>query len=159
MEEDETVSVQSLELSQPDEEPMQEEDGPIGDDSKASPTAAAIHSDLPVFHEPEQILQAVKRMTLNEDEFGRMQWNMADLLTLHIPENLKIQPYYQSPEVQAQKRAESIDKKLQQIALYKMDHITNRIKEQKVQFIGIVTHVNSNVKCLLISNVDYSERR
>ena len=73
--------------------------------------------------------------------------NFKDLLSWKIPEHLISTSARDSQTMLAKKQGESgyVCSYEQYAHLYKLDLVTQRVKEQKVTFVGIVTHVKCYV--------------
>ena len=74
-------------------------------------------------------------------------WSFKDLLTWKIPEHLVSTSARDSQALLAKKQEEQgyVCSYAQFSHLYKLDLVTQRVKEQKVTFVGIVTHVKCYV--------------
>lgn len=81
-------------------------------------------------------------------------WSFKDLLTWKIPEHLISTSARDSQALLAKKQEEQgyVCSYSQFSHLYKLDLVTQRVKEQKVTFVGIVTHVKCYVSFPFDSN-------
>ena len=76
-------------------------------------------------------------------------WSFKDILTWKIPDHLLSTQAREAQErLREKEEAEGfVCSYAMHTHLYQIDMVTNRIKEQKVSFVGIVTHVKEFVSC------------
>jgi len=101
----------------------------------------------PLFTSTKQIVNECSRV-LNEEmrlPSGETQklWGFKDLLSWKIPDHLLSTAARESQALLARKQQEEgyVCSYSSNTHLYQLDLVTQRVKEQKVNFVGIVTHV------------------
>lgn len=72
-------------------------------------------------------------------------WSFRDLLTWKVPENLGSNSTRDAIEKVEKRKARNDNCYVNPVHLYKLDLVTQRVKEQKVSFCGIVTHIKHSV--------------
>eukprot|EP00347_Sterkiella_histriomuscorum_P016494 403352965 len=161
-EKEETFTVESLELSQRDEEeeeyrrqqqfqkkPIQNRnynnyDSDYENQIGQNYLGGVDLNSLTNFQSTKQIIQTCEEM-LSEDaneESDKKLWNFRELLTWRLPDHFCTNLPKSGNNIRMGNDGFVFTN---QINLYKLELITNRLKEQRVSFCGIVSHVKQNV--------------
>ena len=139
-EKEDTFTVQSLELSQREQEEQKEPE------DMAMPNAATPQNNMITFGSTKQIIDECERImkedTASADENKVL--NFRELLSWKMPEHFCSNSNNKQFNRQRVLAGEGVIFN-NQINLYKLDFVTQRLKEQRVNFCGIVCHVKQYV--------------
>lgn len=90
----------------------------------------------------QKVLSNIADSEGHSDQKSTRIWTFKDLLSWRIPEDLA------STNVNLSRSRVEAEYLPPPICLYKFNMVTQRIKEQKANFVGIVTHVKQGVSIL-----------